>query len=155
MLCSDCRNTRDGPQGNWSQNLRAALKLGIEVTVSWGAGYCSVESKARTFRVSKRKTFGANTSCGNPRGRERGGMRLGEALWISARLPVTPQTCKSTFAGTPGGDGSVLPRSVLAKRIFNKALASSPFRVTNHLHCCGTPIHLCVGNFPCLADSHK
>jgi hypothetical protein len=31
--CGDCREWKYGSQGNWSQNLSAALKTGIEISV--------------------------------------------------------------------------------------------------------------------------
>jgi hypothetical protein len=31
--CGDCRDGKSGPQGNWSENLSAAFKSGIEISV--------------------------------------------------------------------------------------------------------------------------
>jgi hypothetical protein len=36
--CGDCRERKCGPQGNWSQNLSAAFKTGIEISVSQSLG---------------------------------------------------------------------------------------------------------------------
>jgi hypothetical protein len=49
--CGDCREWRYGSQGNWSQNLSAALKTGIEISVrrewkEWSLSLWKVEVAA-------------------------------------------------------------------------------------------------------------